>query len=208
MITHNMIGQRFHKLVVKSQAPSRKNRRYWLCACDCGNSTIVDTASLNNGNTKSCGCWNRESASNRARKQSFKHGHSGGVASKSRASLTYRSWQAMLTRCTNPKATQYYNYGGRGITVCDRWQGPDGFANFLADVGERKEGTTLDRIDANKNYELGNVRWSTPQVQVSNRRPYKALSNFSDKEIAEEFYKRELDKRDESAFTPPIACVN
>lgn len=191
MSTVNLLDKKFHRLLVVAKAPSRNQRAYWLCVCDCNKSVEVTTSSLTTGNTKSCGCWKRQIASEKARKQSFKHGHSGGVITNSRASLTYRSWTSMLTRCNNPKATQYYNYGGRGITVCDRWQGVDGFSNFLADVGERTKGNTLDRIDVNKNYEPGNCRWSTPQVQMKNRRPYKSLDKFSDEEIAIEFYKRQ-----------------
>ncbi len=80
----------------------------------------------------------------------------------------------MLARCMNPKATGYENYGGRGIMVCNRWSGADGFPNFLADMGPRPEGTTLDRTDNDGNYEPGNCRWATKLEQARNRRPKKA----------------------------------
>lgn len=91
--------------------------------------------------------------------------HTAGHA----ASPTYRSWQAMRTRCRNPRHHKWAEYGGRGIAVCERWA--SSFASFLADVGERPVGTTLDRIDVNGNYEPGNVRWATAAEQRANRRP-------------------------------------
>lgn len=81
----------------------------------------------------------------------------------------YNSWLAMRHRCRNPKVTAFKNYGGRGITVCDRWH--DSFADFLADMGKRPTlGHTLDRIDNDGNYEPGNCRWATWDVQSKNRR--------------------------------------
>lgn len=80
------------------------------------------------------------------------------------------TWVAMLARCTNPKATKYPLYGGRGIAVCERWLK---FENFLADMGERPTGRTIDRKDNDSNYEPGNCQWSTAKEQANNRRPRK-----------------------------------
>jgi hypothetical protein len=82
---------------------------------------------------------------------------------------TYRSWAHMVQRCTNSNYDRYPFYGGRGITVCDRWRT---FANFLADMGERPEGFTLDRVDNEGNYTPENCRWATSSQQQRNRRPW------------------------------------
>lgn len=94
-----------------------------------------------------------------------RHGHAPG---KGRRSPTYLTWVAMRNRCTNPKQDNYKYYGGIGVTICERWAV---FANFLADMGERRPGLTLDRIDGNKGYEPGNCRWADRHAQRVNRRP-------------------------------------
>ncbi len=96
-----------------------------------------------------------------------KHGHS---PKNGKPSPTYNSWRGMKKRSLNPNNPNYRYYGGRGIKVCKRWMD---FENFLADLGERPEGKTLDRIDNNKGYEPGNCRWATPKQQIQNRREVK-----------------------------------
>ena len=79
----------------------------------------------------------------------------------------YKSWEGMRTRCNNPNAEKFHHYGGRGITVCERW---NSYANFLADMGPRPEGRSLDRVNNDGNYEPENCRWATAQEQRANRR--------------------------------------
>ena len=93
----------------------------------------------------------------------YRHGHH----INGKPSPTYISWRDMKARCQNPNHEHYEYYGGRGVEVCERWQN---FANFLADMGERPPGKTLDRINNDRNYEPGNCRWATPKEQAQNRR--------------------------------------
>jgi hypothetical protein len=117
---------------------------------------------LRGGRVKSCGCLRKEKVveNGRTNPSNLQHGMCG--------SPTYISWENMRQRCDNPNATGWERWGGRGITLCERW---DSFENFLADMGERPEGTTLDRIDNDGNYEPGNCKWSTSKEQQANTRP-------------------------------------
>jgi hypothetical protein len=88
---------------------------------------------------------------------------------------TYRTWQMMRQRCENPKDSHYPEYGARGIAVCERWLK---FENFLADMGERPDACTLDRIDTLGDYESSNCRWATASEQMHNRRDNRWLTAF------------------------------
>jgi hypothetical protein len=92
-----------------------------------------------------------------------------GSTTINRVKPGYLSWLGMTTRCLDPKAANYRRYGGNGVTICERWLD---FNNFLADMGPRPKGMTLDRIDGAKGYEPSNCRWATPKEQVrQNFRP-------------------------------------
>lgn len=103
----------------------------------------------------------------------LKHGHSKRLNTTG----TYRSWNAMLQRCVNKNHVKYSQYGARGIKVCERWSD---FVNFLADMGERPKGKTIDRIDNSKGYEPNNCRWSTPKQQQNNRKCTKNITLFGE----------------------------
>lgn len=164
-------GQRYGRLTVAARADNTpKGKAQWKCTCDCGGEIIAVGWHLESGNTASCGCLQRErtGSSNEARAIHGHSRHKRGEAVKT--SPEYRSWKAMLERCRNPNAPNYYLYGGRGIGVCEQWQGPNGFPQFLRDMGERVSGYTIDRIDGDGNYEPGNCRWATAKQQSRNRR--------------------------------------
>jgi hypothetical protein len=168
-------GQAFGYLTVVERGENASDGSVrWLCRCRCGNTCTVRADNLKSGNTVSCGCAasgaRAEIRSTLVRDpewQAVKHGHTSGH----KPSPEWQSWRAMLDRCYRPTMVQYKNYGGRGITVCEQWRGKNGFVQFLADMGDRPRGKTLDRWpDMNGNYEPGNCRWATIKEQNSNRR--------------------------------------
>lgn len=165
-------GEKLGRLTILCEATKnpKTGRVRWHCRCDCGEEFIANGSDLYGNRTTSCGCLQRErTAAANARR--IRHGHARDNGLGGRAtSPEYRSWKAMKERCRNVNAPNYHLYGGRGISVCERWLEKDGFNNFLADLGERPDGATLDRINNDGNYEPGNVRWATPKEQSNNRR--------------------------------------
>lgn len=153
--TIDLTGQTFGRLtVIRRSEKARSSGALWDCSCVCGGAACVDSRKLRTGHSTSCGCHRREVLSN------LRHG-------QSKSSPTYRSWKEMRSRCNNPKAQNFKWYGGRGIRVCPEW---GSYEAFLADMGERPAGKTLDRIDSDGNYEKQNCRWATAKEQAETNR--------------------------------------
>lgn len=149
-------NQRFGRLTaIKPTGEKRWRSSLWECLCECGNTHIVATNTLKSGLVRSCGCLLKDTA----RKTSTRHGDFG--------SQTYKSWDAMIQRCTNPKNKSFKNYGARGISVCEQWRK---YEQFRDDMGERPANTSLDRIDVNGNYTPENCRWASLKTQARNQR--------------------------------------
>jgi len=172
----DLTGKRFGRLVVLAIGERTPNGHKWVCACDCGQGASVLGSNLRTGRQVSCGCFSRESK--RAR---ITHGESSRVrpnaANRRGESVEYRTWAGMKRRCFNPNDHHFYAYGARGITVCDEWAGPGGFERFLAHVGRRpSDAHSIDRIDNDRGYEPGNVRWATDVEQANNHRRNRMLT--------------------------------
>ncbi|MFD1274885.1 hypothetical protein [Streptomyces kaempferi] len=154
------IGARFDRLTVTGEPVSvagKNGKCYVAVRCDCATEKTVRISTLGTS-ARSCGCLRNETASARART----HGM--------RKTSEYAIWTSMKQRCHNPAHQHYEDYGGRGITVCQRWQ--DSFEAFFGDIGPRPSADhTLDRVDNDRGYEPGNVQWRTRREQAQNRRP-------------------------------------
>lgn len=160
----DLSGRQVGRLTVIKPVSRKGMHVLYDCLCSCGTYTRVLGTHLINNRTSSCGCLRRELA----RTKTVTH----GATRAHRPTPTYISWQGMNARVNDPNRANYKYYGGRGISICERWQGPNGFQNFLADMGERPEGLSLDRRNNDGNYEPDNCRWATRSQQMKNRRSH------------------------------------
>ena len=155
----NLIGHTYGRLTVFGYAGKKGKHHYWRCSCDCSKRSVVTSTALRSGHTKSCGCYHKE----RTSEVHLTHGKS--------SSPEYRALTQMKARCYKKNNKAYKDYGGRGITICDRWL--ESFENFYADMGDRLSPQhSIDRINNNGNYEPDNCRWATKQVQNQNHRMF------------------------------------
>nr|DAI89519.1 MAG TPA: hypothetical protein [Caudoviricetes sp.] len=155
-----MKGERFNMLeVVKLHGSAKSKHLLWECICDCGNTRIVKGIHLRNNQVENCGC-RPKTHKMKIYRQAHYH--------------EYRTWQGIKERCNNPNCKAYHNYGGRGISICDRWL--NSFMNFYEDMGDRPENTTLDRKNNELGYYKENCRWATISEQSKNKRTNKHIT--------------------------------
>lgn len=153
--------QKLHSRRLHSAIEKRQDI-FWLCRCECGTEAPIKGEMLRSDRSKSCGCLSLEIN----RQKHIAHGHT----THGKFTGPYHSWRAMRERCSNPNATGYHCYGGRGIRVCEEWN--TSFEAFLRDMGATwRKGLTIERIDVNRHYEPGNCIWITQSEQWKNRRP-------------------------------------
>ena len=164
-------GQRFGRLVVLGFVGMKRGNAVWLCQCDCGTHKPIKSYYLRRSKKarRDCGC--------------------AGIGHGMSHNPTYISWHGLKTRCYNQRDEHYARYGARGIRVCERWR--RSFKNFLADMGERPDGMTVERIDNDGHYEPDNCRWATPEEQSNNRQVTRLLT-FNGKTQSISMWAREV----------------
>jgi len=176
-----MVGRKFNKLtVIKLAKSSKSGRLMWLCACECGNTKIVEGYHLRKNKIKSCGCLQKQ----RAHEANLKNGASVGY----KRLPEYVTWCSIKDRCNNPNNKSFNYYGGRGINIDSEWN--KDFLKFYNDVGKKpKAGYSIERIDVNKGYVPGNCAWIPVYKQARNKQNTHRIiidgKNFDLKTLAE-----------------------
>lgn len=171
----DLSGMTFGSLTVIKREVNIQSHSMWLCGCTCGNTKIIRGGSLKSGSTRSCGCILKEINKQKIEKIKVdrkaaglgppgrKHGMSG--------TALYNIYNGMLQRCYNKNSSIYKYYGGRGVTVCDKWR--ESFINFLEDMGARPEGMSLDRIEGSLVYSKETTKWASSKTQGRNKGKFK-----------------------------------
>jgi hypothetical protein len=160
----DLVGQKFNRWTVISFSHTYKGKAFWNCMCDCGTKKTVTGTALTGGGSQSCGCARVDFVTDK----NTTHGLSKHPL--------YSVWQGIHSRCRGYNLKDIPCYVDTGITVCERWSGPDGFVNFLEDMGERPEGTQIDRINNSKGYSPENCRWVTSKENNRNRRSNRKIT--------------------------------
>lgn len=161
----DLIGERFYRLTVLEHAGSKNGHSLWKCQCDCGKESIILGGNLKNGLSRSCGCLRSEMMVKKQTKHSM-HG-----------TPQYQVWRNMIDRCTNHKNKRFNRYGGRGISVCDKWLT---FEGFYEDMGNKPRGLTLDRKNNDGNYCKDNCRWATTEEQSNNKSSNRFITYYGE----------------------------